>query len=58
MRRFNFNNFKKNNRAIEPEKIEKEPVRRYSAYRTIISRHEATAARLKDEPVAVIESNN
>lgn len=23
MRRFNFNNFKKNNSAIEPEKIEK-----------------------------------
>ncbi len=57
MRRFNFNNFKKNS-TITPKQPEKEPVRRYSAYRTIISRHEAAAARLKDEPVAIIENNN
>ena len=58
MRRFNFNTFKKSNDTITPEKVEKEPVRRYSAYRTIISRHEAAAARLKDEPVAAIEPNH
>lgn len=56
MRKFNFNNFKKNNSVInEPAKLEKP---RFSAYRTIISKHDAVNMRLQDEPRAVIPSNN
>ncbi len=63
MRKFNFNNFSiaKNRSSIEPESIKplnEAPPKHTGAYRTIISRHEAVNAKLKDEPVAVIENNN
>jgi hypothetical protein len=52
MRKFNFNSFKKNQEV--KEKQESKP--RYSAYRTIMSKHEAIALKLKDEPVANIKN--
>ncbi len=51
MRKFNFNSFKK-----QEAPVIKEEKPRYSAYRTIISRHNAVKERLKDEPVANIKS--
>lgn len=54
MRKFNFNNFKKNDSIInEPVKPEKP---RFSAYRTIISKHDAINKRLQDEPHAIINT--
>ncbi len=53
MRKFNFNSFKKNQaETIVPE--QKKP--RFSAYRTIVSRHDAIRSRLQDEPIATIKS--
>ncbi|MBR2860728.1 MAG: hypothetical protein IKB86_02695 [Clostridia bacterium] len=54
MRKFNFNAFKKEDPA---DKLPEAPKRKYSAYRTIISRHEAASARLKDEPIAIINTD-
>ena len=54
MRKFNFNTFKRENPT---DKLPEAPKRKYSAYRTIISRHEAASARLKDEPVARISTD-
>lgn len=51
MRRFNFNTF-----TQKPEEKEK-PKPRYSAYRTVISRHEHSAEKLKNEPIAVIKND-
>ena len=51
MRKFNFNSFKKEEK---PQMAEQKP--RYSAYRTIISKHEALKDKLKDEPVADIKA--
>ena len=47
MRKFNFNTFKKNQEpatSATPEKPQ------YSAYRTIMTKHEAITKKLKDEP--------
>ena len=52
MRKLNFNSF---NNFKKEEPVPEAPKKNsYSAYRTIISRHEAAAERLKDEPSAVI----
>ena len=53
MRKFNFNSFKKN-QEVKESKQETKP--RYSAYRTIMSKHEAIALKLKDEPIANIKN--
>jgi len=37
-----------------PEKVQ-QPTRKYSAYRTILTRHNETAARLRNQPSAAIE---
>ncbi len=56
MRKFNFNSFKKNqDPPTAPNQETQKP--RFSAYRTIISRHDAANSRLKDEPVSPIKSN-
>lgn len=55
MRKFNFNSFKKNQPSAIEEKQPTKP--RFSAYRTILSRHDAVASRLKDEPVAIIQTD-
>ncbi len=48
-----FNSFSpKNKSVIQKKEAPEKP--KYSAYRTIISRHEAAAARLQNEPSAVI----
>lgn len=52
MRKFNFNSLKK-----QEAPITKEEKPRYSAYRTIISKHDAIKAKLKDEPVANIKNS-
>ncbi len=53
MRKFNFNNFKKSVESIPaPAKTEKP---RFSAYRTIITRHDDALNRLKDEERAEIK---
>lgn len=52
MRNFNFNNFKKSADVPAPPKPEKP---RFSAYRTIISRHDDALNRLKDEERAEIK---
>ncbi len=57
MRKFNFNNFKKNNSVINEPAVKPEKPR-YSAYRTIISKHDQVNQRLQDEPRAVIPDNN
>ena len=57
MRKFNFNNFKKNNSVINETAVKPEKPR-YSAYRTIISKHDQVNQRLQDEPRAVIPDNN
>lgn len=55
MRKFNFNSFRKGEKPQEA--TAQAPQRpRYSAYRTIISKHEALKEKLKDEPVADIKS--
>ena len=54
MRKFNFNAFKKESQT---DRLPEAPKRKYSAYRTIISRHEAASARLKDEPIARISTD-
>ena len=56
MRKFTFNTFRKD----EPSEIREKPATQpsptpgFGAYRTIISRHEAMAERLKNEPSAPI----
>ncbi len=55
MRRFNFNSFKKDQENTIPNSTPTKK-RTFSAYRTIISRHEAAKERLKDEPIAAIQS--
>ncbi len=52
MRKFNFNNFKKSEDIPAPSKPTKP---RFSAYRTIISRHDDALNRLKDEERAEIK---
>ncbi len=52
MRKFNFNSFKK--QETPAKQTPQKP--RYSAYRTIISRHDAIKAKLQDEPIANIKS--
>ena len=54
MRKFNFNSFKKN-QDVSPVQTKEEQKPRFSAYRTIISRHDAINSRLKDEPVSPIK---
>lgn len=53
MRKFNFNSLKKEEK---PQMTETPQKPRYSAYRTIISKHEALKDKLKDEPVADIKA--
>ena len=50
MRKFNFNSFRKKTEAQKPEQ-------RFSAYRTVISRHQAVQERLKDEPLTALENH-
>jgi len=55
MRKFNFNNFKKNDTVInEPVQM---PKPRYSAYRTIISKHDQVNKHLEDQVRAVIKND-
>ncbi len=53
MRRFNFNAFNQKPEEKPEEKLKP----RYSAYRTVISRHETSAEKLKNEPIAVIKND-
>lgn len=54
MRKFNFNNFKKSEESISaPSNPTPKP--RFSAYRTIITRHNDALVRLKDEERAEIK---
>lgn len=55
MRKFNFNNFKRDNTVISQPTTPQKP--RYSAYRTIISKHDQLNKRLEDEPRAVIKND-
>lgn len=52
MRKFNFNTFRKDEQpaGIRNEPQQPSPSPGFSAYRTILSRHEAMAERLKNEP--------
>lgn len=54
MRKFNFNNFKKSEEIIPAPSKSQKP--RFSAYRTIISRHDDASNRLKDEERAEIKN--
>ncbi len=56
MRKFNFNSFKKEEKPQATNTPQSPQKPRYSAYRTIISRHEALKEKLKDEPVADIKA--
>lgn len=53
MRKFNFNKFKKEEALNEPMPS---PKPRFSAYRTIITRHDQLKERLKDEPSEIIKN--
>ena len=54
MRRFNFNNF--NLSSIKPEaKPEPEAKRQFSAYRSIITKHNLVNQKLSGQPVGKIE---
>ncbi len=55
MRKFNFNSFKKGQDTPTVQTKESQKPR-FSAYRTIISRHDAINSRLKDEPVSPIKT--
>ena len=56
MRRFNFNNF--NLGSLKPEsKPESEPKRQFSAYRSIITKHNLVNQKLADQPIGKIDSN-
>ncbi len=54
MRKFNFNNFKKSEESISAPS-QPTPKPRFSAYRTIITRHNDALGRLKDEERAEIK---
>lgn len=56
MRKFNFNSFgeKDKNTVFEEPAC---PKPRYSAYRTVISKHDSVAEKLKNEPSAVIKND-
>ena len=53
MRKFNLNNFKKSEEIIPAPQLSAKP--RFSAYRTIISRHDDALNRLKDKERAEIK---
>ena len=53
MRKFNLNNFKKSEEIIPAPQLSTKP--RFSAYRTIISRHDDALNRLKDKERAEIK---
>ncbi|MBP5661967.1 MAG: hypothetical protein J6X30_02285 [Clostridia bacterium] len=50
-----FNAFRHAFKAPEPPEEAPKQTRQFSAYRTILSKHEAVKERLKDEPVAAID---
>ncbi len=54
MRKFNFNSFKSTKETEAPKR--KDDKKHFSAYRTVLSRHEDASARLRDEPIAVIKN--
>ena len=56
MRKFNFNSFgEKDKPAFQEDTACQKP--RYSAYRTVISKHDSVAEKLKNEPSAVIKND-
>ncbi len=48
-----FNSFSSKNKSVVQKKEAPEKPK-YSAYRTVVARHEATSSRLQNEPSAVI----
>ena len=57
MRRFNFNNF--NLGSFKPEQETKpEPKRQFSAYRSIITKHNLVNQKLAGQPIGKIEPTN
>lgn len=55
MRKFGFNSFGNVNNVTTENPETQKP--RYSAYRTVISKHDLLAEKLKNEPSAVIKTN-
>ncbi len=56
MRKFNFNSFGEKDKPVFQEDTACQKPR-YSAYRTVMSKHDSVAEKLKNEPSAVIKND-